>query len=57
MTLDLDLPYQAKDLFMLHRKAILSLIFSKDGRILASGDSEGIIKVWKFSDGKCLKKY
>jgi WD40 repeat protein len=41
---------------MLHRKAVLSLIFSQDNKILASGDSEGVIKVWKFSEGKCLRK-
>ena len=38
MSLDLDLPYQAKDLYMLHRKAVLSMTFSKDDKILASGD-------------------
>ena len=38
MELDLDLPYQAKDLFMLHRRAVLALTFSKDDKILASGD-------------------
>lgn len=41
---------------MLHRKAILALIFSKDDKILASGDSEGIIRVWKFQDGKKLRE-
>lgn len=56
MSLDLDLVYQSKDLFMLHRKAILSLIFSIDDKILASGDQEGIIKIWKFQDGKKLRE-
>ncbi len=28
MALDLNLPYQAQDLFMVHRKAILSMVFS-----------------------------
>lgn len=41
---------------MLHRKAILSLIFSIDDKILASGDQEGIIKIWKFQDGKKLRE-
>lgn len=41
---------------MLHRKAVLSLLFSDDDKILASGDQEGIIRVWKFSDGKKLRE-
>lgn len=41
---------------MLHRKSVLSLVFSKDDKILASGDSEGIIRVWKFSEGKKLRE-
>jgi WD40 repeat protein len=41
---------------MLHTKAILSLVFSQDDKLLASGDSEGIIRVWKFSDGKKLRE-
>ena len=41
---------------MLHRKAILSLVFSKDDKILASGDAEGIVRVWKFTDGKKLRE-
>lgn len=41
---------------MLHRKAVLSLVFSKDDKILASGDAEGVARVWKFSDGKKLRE-
>jgi len=56
LQVDLSLPYQAQDLYMLHKKGILSLIFSKDDKLLASGDSEGIIRIWKFSDGKKLRE-
>ncbi len=57
MSLDLEtIPYQANDLYMLHSKAILSLVFSPDDKLLASGDQEGIIRVWKFSDGKKLRE-
>ncbi|CDW71757.1 wd repeat protein 61 [Stylonychia lemnae] len=56
MSLEIDLSFQAQDLFMLHRKAVLSLLFSKDDKILASGDQEGIIKIWKFIDGKKLRE-
>jgi len=41
---------------MLHRKAVLSLTFSKDDKLLASGDAEGLIRVWKFSEGKKLRE-
>lgn len=41
---------------MLHRKGVLSLTFSKDDKILASGDAEGTIRVWKFSEGKKLRE-
>eukprot|EP00347_Sterkiella_histriomuscorum_P009760 403339996 len=56
MELDMDLPYQAKDLFMLHRRAVLALSFSQDDKILASGDQEGLIRIWKFSDAKKLRE-
>jgi WD40 repeat-containing protein SMU1 len=57
MALDLtNLPYQAQDLYMLHHKPVLSLTFSKDDKILASGDAEGLIRVWKFADGKKLRE-
>jgi WD40 repeat-containing protein SMU1 len=56
MQLDKNLSYQASDLFMIHKQSILSLIFSNDNQLLAAGDSEGIIKIWKFSNGKCLRK-
>jgi WD40 repeat protein len=41
---------------MLHKKGILSLVFSKDDKLLASGDADGIIRIWKFSDGKKLRE-
>ena len=56
MSLDLSLPYQEKGLFMIHNKSVLAMTFSKDDRILATGDSEGIIIIWKFADGKILRK-
>jgi hypothetical protein len=32
------------------------MIFSKDDKVFASGDAEGIIRVWKFSEGKKLRE-
>jgi WD40 repeat-containing protein SMU1 len=40
---------------MVHKSAVLSLTFSLDNKLLASGDESGTIKIWKASDGKCLK--
>ena len=56
MQLDLEFPCQAQDLYMLHKRAVMSLHFSKDDKLLASGDAEGILRVWKFSDGKKLRE-
>jgi len=58
LTLELDtvhFPYQKEQLFMVHGAAILSLNFSRDLKLLASGDQAGTIKVWKISQGKCLR--
>jgi WD40 repeat protein len=56
LALDVTLPYQAQNLFMLHRQSILSLVFSNDDKLLASGDAEGIVRIWKFADGKKLRE-
>ena len=51
------LPYQGQELYMVHNSPILALDFSQDESILASGDKAGSIKVWKVSNGKCLKQF
>ncbi|CAI2365889.1 unnamed protein product [Moneuplotes crassus] len=48
--------FQAEGKFMGHNSHILHLEFSENGKVLASGDSEGTIKVWNFEKGKCVKK-
>jgi len=40
-----ELPYQAREELMMHEAAVLSLTFSRDGEMLATGDTEGIVKV------------
>ena len=53
-----DLDYQAKDEFMMHEnQAVTSSIFSKDGEYLATGSQGGQLKVWRLSDGQCVRKY
>jgi len=39
-----------------HSWHILCLEFSENGKVLASGDSQGTIKIWNFAKGKCVKK-
>ena len=51
-----DLTYQTEKKFMLHEKRVLCLEFSSDSKMLCSGDESGLIKVWKISDGKCLRR-
>ena len=41
---------------MFHDTKVSSLKFSQDGSVLASGDINGEIRVWKMSNGKCLRK-
>ena len=43
---------------MVHEHAVLSLDFtgSKERLLLASGDAKGLLKVWKISNGKCLRQ-
>ncbi len=44
---------------MVHKSSVIALDFSKEIReeklMLASGDIDGHIKVWKVSNGKCLR--
>ena len=58
-----DLEYQAKDELMMHRDgsnnavAILCSTFSRDGDYLATGSQDGQLKVWKISNGTCIRKF
>jgi WD40 repeat protein len=46
-------------MFMVHESQVLALDFSQemtgDKLMLASGDQQGVIKVWKVTNGKCLR--
>jgi hypothetical protein len=46
-------------MFMVHESQVLALDFSQemtgDKLMLASGDQQGVIKVWKVANGKCLR--
>ena len=53
----MDLPYQAEERFMLHDSAVLALAFSRDGELLASGDQDGRVKVWRVRTGQCLRRF
>ena len=52
-----DLQFQAQDKFMMMDNAVLCMSFSRDSEMLASGDQEGKIKVWKAATGQCLRKF
>lgn len=52
-----DLPYQAKEQFMLHDSPVLSVSFSRDGELICSGDQKGRIKVWRYRSGKCIRQF
>ncbi len=53
-------PWQVSDRRLLrflggHSDDILSVAFSPDGRIIASGSNDNTIKLWRASDGKLLR--
>ena len=52
-----DLKYQANDELMLHEDAVLSLAWSKDSEMIATGDQAGKIKVWKVRTGQCVRRF
>lgn len=51
-----ELKYQLKDEFMMHDDTVLCLAFSRDTELLASGSQDGMVKVWRISSGKCLRR-
>jgi WD40 repeat-containing protein SMU1 len=52
-----DLKYQAQENFMMMEEAVLSLNFSRDSEMLASGSQDGKVKIWKIQSGQCLRRY
>ncbi|KAG7370744.1 WD40 repeat-containing protein [Nitzschia inconspicua] len=52
-----DFPYQKEHAMGHNDAAVLCMDVSNDGEILVSGDSTGRVKVWKLSNGKCLRQY
>ena len=55
--LRMDLPYQKADEILMHDSAVLALAVSNDGAMLGTGSSDGMIKVWKVENGKCLRQF
>jgi len=52
-----DLKYQGEDNFMMMDSAVLSLNYSRDSEMLATGSQDGQIKVWKIATGQCLRRF
>ncbi|KAF4676746.1 Serine/threonine-protein kinase smu1 [Perkinsus chesapeaki] len=54
-----DLPYQAKKEFMCHPDGskVLSLAFSHDSNMLASGDEKGTARVWDIHTGQITREF
>jgi WD40 repeat protein len=54
--LKLDLPYQQNDEFLGHDDAkITAMTVSNDGTLLATGVSQGTIKIWRLDNGNCVR--
>ena len=55
--LRMDLPYQQSEELIGHDDTIITAItVSNDGAMLATGDANGLVKVWKIDNGKCLRE-
>lgn len=42
---------------MMMEEAVLTLSFSRDSEMLASGSQDGKVKIWKIMTGQCLRKF
>lgn len=51
-----DLLYQKNDELMMHKTSVLSVAYSRDGEMLATGSADGTVKVWKLLTGICLRE-
>jgi len=51
-----DIKYQEQKKFMLHEEGVLALDITSDSTMICAGDEIGTLKVWRISDGKCLRK-
>jgi WD40 repeat-containing protein SMU1 len=54
-TLNLNLPYQKNDELLGHDNCITALAVSNDASLLASGDSTGLVKLWRVDTGTCVR--
>lgn len=55
-SLNTDLEYQAEGKIMMHDHSVTCVCISDDDEVLLSGDSKGIIKIWKIKSGECGKE-
>ena len=52
-----ELTYQTENNLMFHKDAVLCLNFSKESKMICSGDSGGTLKIFKVANGKCLREF
>ena len=54
-----DLTYQIENesAVMFHNDSVTTINFSRDSKMLCSGDNSGNIKIFKIANGKCLREF
>jgi len=55
--LRMDLVYQKEDRLMNMEHAVSCLGSAKDATLIAAGDTDGMVRVWRVDSGKCLREF
>lgn len=51
-----DLPYQSEGDLLAHEEGVMSLAFSSDCELLATGTAAGRLKAFRIGNGKCIRR-
>eukprot|EP00467_Chlorarachnion_reptans_P004427 CAMPEP_0114498094 /NCGR_PEP_ID=MMETSP0109-20121206/6689_1 /TAXON_ID=29199 /ORGANISM="Chlorarachnion reptans, Strain CCCM449" /LENGTH=507 /DNA_ID=CAMNT_0001675549 /DNA_START=52 /DNA_END=1572 /DNA_ORIENTATION=+ len=55
--LNKSLQYQAEDDIMMHSEAVISVTWSRDSELIATGTAKGQVKIWRVLTGSCVRTF